>query len=188
VETEIFHFEARNLRLIEEAKMSFLGGKSKSKDTSTQESSPRPTGFGRSAAQSPIESTIGANTHIKGDIQGDGGLRVDGIIEGTIELTGNLVVTESAKIRAEIKANNISVAGAIQGNIAATRVEILDTGRVWGDLTVKSLLINEGAYFRGQTIMPQDLQPPKLQPPSLDEDELTAGADAGTVVDVEAQE
>jgi cytoskeletal protein CcmA (bactofilin family) len=142
--------------------MSFLGGKSKSRDKSQSSpsvSSKRPSG------QSPIESTIGPNTYINGDIQGDGGLRIDGIVEGNIELTGNLVVTESAKVRAEVKAKNISVAGAIQGNITATRVEILDTGRVWGDLTVKALLINEGAYFRGQTLMPQDLQPPQLEAP-----------------------
>jgi len=101
-------------------------------------------------------------------------------------VTGNLVITESAKVRAEIKANNISVAGAIQGNVTATRVEILDTGRVWGDLTVKSLLVNEGAYFRGQTIMPQDLKPPQLQAPAQIRNESATGADAGTVVDVEA--
>lgn len=169
--------------------MSFLGGKSKSKAPDSP--TPRPAPVTSRGSSSPIESTIGANTHIKGNIQGDGGLRVDGIVEGTIELTGNLVVTESAKIRAEIKANNISVAGALQGDVTATRVEILDTGRVWGDLTVKSLLINEGAYFRGQTFMPQDLKPPQLQPPALidegDSESSSSGADAGTVVDVEAQ-
>ena len=166
--------------------MSFLGGKSKNQPT--LDPSPKTPAPSRPSTSSPIESTIGPNTHIKGDVQGDGGLRVDGIVEGTIELTGNLVVTESAKIRAQIKANNISVAGAIQGNVTATRVEILDTGRVWGDLTVKSLLINEGAYFRGETIMPQDLKPPQLQPPALVKDEEPSGADAGTVVDVEVQE
>lgn len=172
--------------------MSFLGGKDKSKGS--EASAPRPALSGNRGSSSPIESTIGPNTHIKGDIQGDGGLRVDGIVEGTVELTGNLVVTESAKIRAEIKANNISVAGAVQGNITATRIEVLDTGRVWGDLTVKSLLINDGAYFRGQTFMPQDLKPPQIQPPALiDEGERSkpkpsTGADAGTVVDVEAHE
>ncbi len=152
----------------------------------------RSVGTGRSSSQSAIESTIGPNTHIKGNLQGDGGLRIDGIVEGTIEITGNLVVTESAKIRADIKANNISVAGAVQGNVSATRVEILDTGRVWGDLTVKSLLINEGAYFRGQTFMPQDLKPPQLQAPALIkgeiEEDVGNGADAGTVVDVEARD
>ncbi len=164
--------------------MSFLGGKDKSKSSS--EPAVKSIGASRSASQ--IESTIGPNTHVKGDIQGDGGLRVDGIVEGGIEITGNLVVTESAKIRAEIKAANISVSGAVQGNISATRIEILDTGRVWGDLTVKSLLINEGAYFRGQTIMPQDLNPPQLKPPALAQDDRKdLEADTGRVVDVEAR-
>ena len=160
--------------------MSFRGSKSKPK-TESGTSTSRMASPIRGSSSSQIESTIGSNTHIKGDIQGDGGLRVDGIVEGSIELTGNLVVTESAKIRAEIKASNISVAGAVQGNVTATRIEILDTGRVWGDLTVKSLLVNEGAYFRGQTFMPQDLKPPQLQPPAIEE---KSGADAGTVVDV----
>ena len=165
--------------------MSFLGGKNKTQPT--MDSTPRVPTPSR-APSSPIESSIGPNTHIKGDIQGDGGLRVDGVVEGTIEVTGNLVITESAKIRAEVKANNISVAGALQGNVTAVRVEILDTGRVWGDLTVKSLLVNEGAYFRGQTFMPQDLKPPQLQAPAVVKREDSTGADAGTVVDVEAKE
>lgn len=164
--------------------MSFLGGKSKPKGAAPAVNAPAPDR--KHSGSTAIESTIGPNTYIKGDIQGDGGLRVDGVIEGNIELTGNLVVTESAKVRAEIKANNISVAGAIQGNVTATRVEIMDTGRVWGDLTVKSLLVNEGAYFRGQTIMPQDLQPPQLEAPKQPPARGGGTAPhAGTVVDVE---
>ncbi len=143
--------------------MSFFGGKGKSGNAPQR----RTVAVRQRPAQLPIESTIGPNTYVKGDIQGDGGLRIDGIVEGNIELTGNLVITESAKVVAEVKANNISIAGALQGNITANRVEILETGRVWGDMTVKALLVNEGAYFRGQTIMPQDLQPPKLEPPKF---------------------
>lgn len=164
--------------------MSWLGGKGKSKEPVTPVMKST-TGGGR-MAQSAIESTIGANTHIKGDIQGDGGLRIDGIVEGTIEITGNLVITESAKVRAEIKANNVSIAGAVQGNVSANRVEIADTGRVWGDMTIKSLLINEGAYLRGQTFMPQDLQPPKLEAPKPTKPggHPSSAPQAGTVVDV----
>ena len=157
--------------------MSFFSSKTKSKPgetTSVTPPTPKRTG------QSAIESVIGANTQIKGDILGDGGLRVDGVVAGKIELTGNLVITESAKVRAEIKANNISVSGAVHGNITATRIEILDTGRVWGDLTVKSLLVNEGAYFRGQTMMPQDLKPPQLELPKPAE-----APEPGNVVDIE---
>ena len=167
--------------------MSWLGGKGKGKESVTPSINPVSSGGRSSRPSSAIESTIGPNTHIKGDVQGDGGLRIDGVVEGTVEITGNLVVTESAKVRAEIKANNISIAGAVQGNVAANRVEILDTGRVWGDLTVKALLVNEGAYFRGQTFMPQDLQPPKLEAPKPAKVD-TSAPQAGTVVDVEPGE
>lgn len=135
-----------------------MWGREKPKETQ-KSSSPGP----RVKATQSIETTIGPNTHIKGDVEGDGGLRVEGVIEGNVNVTGNLVITESAKVLAEVKANNISIAGALRGNVHANRVEILETGRVWGDLNIKSLLINEGAYLSGQTIMPQDLKPPTLE-------------------------
>jgi len=163
--------------------MSFLGGKGKSKNSGVPHIAASSGGGRRSSTA--IESTIGSNTYVKGNIQGDGGLRIDGKVEGNVVLTGNLIITEGAQVKAEIKASNISVAGSVEGNIAANRVEILDTGRVWGDLTVKALLVNEGAYFRGQTFMPNDMQPPQLEPPKSGPAPETMRAGPGTVVDVE---
>jgi cytoskeletal protein CcmA (bactofilin family) len=129
-----------------------------------------------------IETIIGPNAYFRGDIQSDGGVRVDGVFEGSIDITGNLVVGEGAKIVADIKANNISVSGAIKGDITGNRVEILETGRVWGDLTINSLLLNEGAYLRGQTTMHGDIEPPMIEPPK----HRPAAEPAGpTVVDVQ---
>ena len=137
-----------------------MWGKEKTRDEEVVQ--PVATTRQPAAASKPIETTIGPNTHIKGDIQGDGSLRIEGVVEGTIATTGNLVITESAKVLAEIKASNVSVAGAVKGNIHANRVEVLATGRVWGDLTVKVMLTNEGAYVSGQIIMPKDIKPPQL--------------------------
>jgi cytoskeletal protein CcmA (bactofilin family) len=114
---------------------------------------------------SKIETIVGPNAYFRGEIQSDGGVRIDGIFEGDLDITGNLVIGEGAKIVAEIKANNISISGAIKGNISGNRVEILETGRVWGDLTINSLLLNEGAYLRGQTTMHGDIEPPLIEPP-----------------------
>lgn len=112
-----------------------------------------------------IETTIGPNCSIYGTLQSDGGIRIEGVVQGDIDTTGNLIIRESAKVIAEIKANNVSIAGAVRGNISGNRVEILETGRVWGDLTVNSLLLNEGAYLRGQTMMHADIEPPMIEPP-----------------------
>lgn len=134
------------------------------------------------APVSKIETIIGPNAHFRGDIQTDGGMRIDGIIEGTIDVAGNLVIGEGAKIIAEVTANNISISGAIKGNVNANRVEILETGRVWGDLTINSLLLNEGAYLRGRTTMHADIEPPLIEPPRPRPAPAPAGV---TIVDVE---
>ena len=112
-----------------------------------------------------IETVIGPNCHCQGTIQSDGGIRLDGIFQGDIDTTGNVIIGESAKVIAEIKANNISVGGAVKGNVTGNKIEVLETGRIWGDLTVNSLLLNEGAYLRGQTMMHSDLEPPMIEPP-----------------------
>jgi cytoskeletal protein CcmA (bactofilin family) len=128
-----------------------------------------------------IETVIGPNAYFRGDIQSDGGARIDGVFEGTVDITGNLVIGEGAKVIADIQANNISISGAIKGDISANKVEILETGRVWGNLKVRSLLLNEGAFLRGQTTMDGDVEPPLIEPPRESKAEST------TIVDVEAK-
>ncbi|MBN1953493.1 MAG: polymer-forming cytoskeletal protein [Anaerolineae bacterium] len=141
---------------------------------------PTPSG-GAPAAR--IETVIGPNAHFKGDVVSEGGIRIDGIFEGHIETTGNLVIGESAKLIAEITANNISISGAVKGNIAGNRVEILETGRVWGDLTITSLLLNEGAYLQGRTNMHADIAPPQLEAPKSRSTAESLPSDS--IVDVE---
>lgn len=139
----------------------------------------------KTAKPAEIETVVGANTYVRGDIQSDGGARVEGIFEGTIDVTGNLVISEGAKVIADIQANNISISGAVKGDITGNKVEILDNGRVWGNLKVNSLLLNEGAYLRGQTTMAGDLEPPMIEPPKKSEVEKKSETGPAKIVDVE---
>jgi cytoskeletal protein CcmA (bactofilin family) len=124
-----------------------------------------PSGPAAAPVGSKIETVIGPNCNVQGTIQSDSGIRIDGIFQGDIDTAGNLIIGESAKVIAEISAQNVSISGAVKGNVSGNRVEILETGRVWGDLTVNSLLLNEGAYLRGQTMMHADIEPPMIEPP-----------------------
>jgi cytoskeletal protein CcmA (bactofilin family) len=128
-----------------------------------------------------IDTVIGPNAYFRGEIQSDGGARIDGVFEGTLDITGNLIVGEGAKVIADIQANNISISGAIKGDIDGNKVEILESGRVWGNLKVNSLLLNEGAFLRGQTTMQGDVEPPLIEPPRESREE------SATIVDVEAR-
>lgn len=112
-----------------------------------------------------IENIIGPKTHFKGHLAAEGNLRIDGYFEGVVETNGNVVVGEGAKVAADIKANNVQVWGSVQGNVtAAGRLEILPSGSVWGDVKVKSLLIDEGGSFHGKSVSAGESQ----EPPPID--------------------
>lgn len=101
-----------------------------------------------------VESVIGPGIHWKGALTGTGGLRIEGSLDGDIKINGPLVVAEGAKITAEeIRASAVSVAGTIKANIIADKVEILSTGRVYGDLVTQAFASEEGAFLRGQIVM-----------------------------------
>lgn len=100
-----------------------------------------------------IETLIGPTANFVGDLKSDGGVHIEGVLEGSLETAGNLVVGEKARIMADITAHNVSVAGDIRGNISANRVEILSTGKVWGDISTSSLLLDEGGFIQGQVNM-----------------------------------
>ncbi len=138
-------------------------GKEKTSTSSLPTIAANPSGGGSSAK---IETVIGPNANFKGVIQSDGGLRVDGVMEGNIQVAGNLIIGETGKIIADVVAQNVSVAGALKGTVKAQgRLEILSTGRVWGDISVASFLIDEGGFFRGQSIMPGEPDMPLLDSP-----------------------
>lgn len=100
------------------------------------------------------ETTIGINTRVVGTLTSDGNVRIEGSMEGDIEIIGNLIVGESGRVVATIKAQSVHVSGAVKGEIITTEsLEISPTGKVWGDITTPALHIEPGGLFRGQSAM-----------------------------------
>ena len=105
-------------------------------------------------APDQIEAIIGPRATFEGRLRCDGSIRIDGTVEsGTIETLGNILITETGRVIAEITAKTVSVAGAFKGTITADRVELLEGGRLWGTIRVQSFLLDEGALFDGQLLM-----------------------------------
>ena len=101
-----------------------------------------------------ITSVLGADVIWQGSISGSGGMRVEGTFEGQIFLKGLLVIGETGKVTCDnVRAASVIVAGAVKGNIAAQKVEIRSTGRVWGDIVTTAFATEEGAFLRGQIRM-----------------------------------
>ena len=104
-----------------------------------------------------IDTLIGANTTISGDIQFTGGLRVDGHIIGNIFATGDehstLVLSNEGSIKGEIKATNVVINGSVTGPIDAQGyLELQEKAKVYGDVYYGSLEIRLGASVAGKMI------------------------------------
>lgn len=95
---------------------------------------------------------IGKNTVINGNISVQGCTRIDGYIEGTLAVDNTLHVGEAGVIKAPIYAQNAVIAGTVFGNIVCKgRLQLTDTAKVTGNLKCASLVIPDGAYFRGSS-------------------------------------
>jgi len=96
-------------------------------------------------------TVIGPDAQFKGELTFQGGVRVDGQLEGTIHTSGRVHVSKGGKLKAEVKAGGISVEGQVDGNlIAEDRVELRSTAQLRGDLKATKLLVVEGATFIGR--------------------------------------
>lgn len=98
-----------------------------------------------------IKSIIGEGTKFEGTISTNETMRIDGEFKGTITANSMLIVGEKGEINGDIVASDVVIAGTVNGNVKAKgKTEISATGRLLGDLTSKTLSIDEDAVFQGQ--------------------------------------
>jgi cytoskeletal protein CcmA (bactofilin family) len=116
--------------------------------------------------QQPIgfETVIGSNAHFEGNFTSSSNVRIDGTFTGSININGNVLVGETAKINADLYAKNISIAGAVRGNVHGKKVQLLRTGRVWGDINATALTTEEGAFIDGKISMVSADSPQRIDP------------------------
>lgn len=104
------------------------------------------------SSSSAIEQTILSKEVIFfGEIKGSAELLIDGRIEGSINLPGNLVtVGRNGQVTANIDAHGIVIHGKVRGNVTASdNVEVRAEGALSGDIIAARINIEDGAYFMG---------------------------------------
>jgi cytoskeletal protein CcmA (bactofilin family) len=97
------------------------------------------------------ESLIAADITIEGKIEGGGSVRIAGKFNGDVNVQGDLTIEAGAKLTGGVRAAQVTIAGELEGSVAeASRVELLQTGVIIGDLKAGSLTVATGARMRGQ--------------------------------------
>jgi cytoskeletal protein CcmA (bactofilin family) len=111
----------------------------------------RPVVTQNRADPSGKESIIAAGLTIEGKIEGAGHVRIAGEFKGDVNVQGNLTIEPGAHLTGGVKADTVIVGGQLDGNIdAASRVELLQTGVLNGELKAGSLTVAAGSRMRGK--------------------------------------
>lgn len=118
--------------------------------------------FGKNSSV-PFQLSEGDTTFIApacqivGNIVIKGNARIDGQIEGSIKISGDLVIGTNAKVTASIEAKNVQIAGEVHGDISsASTLELDSTARLYGDICTQQLKIEQGARFVGSSKLIED--------------------------------
>jgi cytoskeletal protein CcmA (bactofilin family) len=108
---------------------------------------------------------VGQGATLEGNVVSAGSLRIDGNVKGQINADGDVMLSPQSQVDADLRAENVTVAGRFKGNIIVKgTAELARGGRVDGNITSKTLVVQEGAIFQGQSIMDQQAAAPQGAP------------------------
>ena len=101
-----------------------------------------------------IDSIIGHHVYFEGILSSKESLRIDGRVKGKVECEGSVVIGSEGKVEGEILADNVFIAGELTGNATArNKLEIIEKGKVFGDITTAKLVIDPEVIFEGKCRM-----------------------------------
>jgi len=121
-----------------------------------------------SSSESPkIDSLIGQNTELHGDVVFNGGFHLDGKVVGNIrahEASSQLTVSDNGLIEGEVHVPNIVLNGTIKGNVyASERIELAANARVEGSVYYKLIEMAIGAEVNGNLVHQVEPVPVKVE-------------------------
>ncbi len=94
---------------------------------------------------------IAQGTTVQGELALEGNLHIDGELVGTIQSQGDVSVGASGSFEGEIRAHRIVVSGLARGRIDCESLEIVDKGKVLGEVASRSFVIEPGGQFVGES-------------------------------------
>ena len=106
-----------------------------------------------------VATVFSEATSFNGILKFDTSIKIEGSFKGKILSKGHLMIGEKAKVRADIKAGSIVIAGEVKGNVEASeRLEMLPSGKLYGNIKTKKLKMANGVVFEGSCQMMDDAQ------------------------------
>lgn len=104
-----------------------------------------------------INSIIGADMVVEGNIKAKETIRVEGCVTGNVETEGTLSISATGKVKGNLKGSGIVIGGVLEGDlVCGGKTEVISTGKVYGNIHTKSLIVDENAVFQGRCVMNEE--------------------------------
>lgn len=114
--------------------------------------------FGKSGRRNPlIQTLVGENTRIEGDLKFDGGCHVDGVVQGGVvadrDSDAFLSVSQEGRIEGSVRVPRVVLNGKVEGDLWAwDKVELGPTARVTGNVHYNLIEMTAGSEINGQLV------------------------------------
>lgn len=96
-----------------------------------------------------LDTVFNQDARFKGELISKSNVIIKGRVEGTMSVDGGLFIAPSALIKGNVLAKVAIVAGELQGNLRAEKLELRTTGRIQGDVMTPSAALAYGSLLRG---------------------------------------
>jgi len=114
--------------------------------------------FGRkNKRHTTIDTLVGPNSRVQGDLQFEGGCHVDGIVQGNVsaepQSESAVSISENGTIEGNVSVPHVVLKGTVRGDVTASeRVELGPTARVIGNVYYNLIEMAIGAEINGKLV------------------------------------
>ena len=122
-----------------------------------------------SNSTSAIDTIIGAQCRIQGDILSQQSVKIDGQIQGNVQAGGTVIIGDKGAVNGDIRGSDLIVFGKTEGLIEVKKLHLKPNARVTGNIRTQSLQVEDGAVYTGDIRMDRSAGnatlPPAGNPP-----------------------
>jgi cytoskeletal protein CcmA (bactofilin family) len=125
--------------------------------------------FGRKQRKPPpIDSLIGPNSRVNGDLRFEGGCHIDGVVKGSVSADPDgesaLSIAEDGTVEGGVAVPHVVLNGIVRGDVfASQRIELGPTARVIGNVYYNLIEMAIGAEINGKLVHQPEGQVPLLE-------------------------
>lgn len=97
-----------------------------------------------------FDTVLASDIQFSGTIKFKEPLMIKGKVQGQIEATSDLSISEEAVVKAHIQADRVLIKGCVEGDVCATTVvHVFACGSLTGDIEAPDVILEKGCYFNG---------------------------------------